>query len=865
MVLAIVTGTPAFADFSARTVALGQLAGGDTDLGATLFGLGVTVPSPSRYAPIVGIGAAPGGDRYYWYADGTVSVGSDVDFEATQGRMPYTLPDGKHPWDIIAMAIRGDNSRVVTFYANGEFSVGSSQDLGAYRDPRPFELPPGKRVEDIVGIGCAGSESRFVAFYSNGTFSVGPDGLARRLFVTGQKLSPYQIPPGHKIGQLLDVAIDKSEASPIVSWWLDVEAGSAHQNLQDPVDAMVMDVMQRYSLPGMTVAVSRAGRLLLEKGYGYRNMTDGERANPDSPGRIGSVSKIITTLAAFELVRTADLEVSDRVYGPTGVLSSLSYQQHAIKGMYRHQPVVAKAIDEYDQVVTWYHDGTVSVGTTSDPDAYADPVPYTLAYRSEEDPANPDDQDYMAPVDVRAIAIDEDGLAWTWYDDGTHSVGSITDLDDHWNRNPGVKLRLPAGYAMNHIVAMAIAPEFVDPVRVWFDDGRFSDGDYLHINDLPAFDIGLGSHYSVAPGRSPYEICGIGIAKAGDDAGDTYTFLGRTEDDGNGTVLHGRPDNLDAYQPPAWGVDDSSYEIPGSAYDPDQPWESWYLNMKVKHLLTHTSGFSRSGDVVGAARMFGLDEDGVGMSYQQVNEYMLATENLHFRPGSERSYSNHGFGLVGHIVAEVSGETYYGFTRSRIIDPFPPLHIRSFSEPQEPNDMWRHNYGEDGVPEAFIDDDLHDLGLASGGWKASAGDLVRLMLKIDGNDDNHADILPRSQPVWNPHSQNWESEPILDLMESQAYPAFDQAYGWRIDDWGKLYKDGRLGGGTTFLAKYPGGYGGFPDAFEADEITVAIHTNVSIPDERGGSGVLQVLADRIAIATDRADISLAKFGPYDLF
>jgi CubicO group peptidase (beta-lactamase class C family) len=306
-----------------------------------------------------------------------------------------------------------------------------------------------------------------------------------------------------------------------------------------------------------------------------------------------------------------------------------------------------------------------------------------------------------------------------------------------------------------------------------------------------------------------------------------YTWL--SDDD----VIVGRSQDLGDYGGP------NDYDVPASAFDPSKDWVDWYADMRVDHLLSHTSGLSRDGDATGAEAMFGLPED--SLSYQQVHEYVLATRKLLFAPGTGEEYSNHGTGLVGHIVAEVSGMTYHDYARSNIIDPL-GLNIRANSSGQSAEDTFRHYYGNNGVPVSYMDDPTNDLGLAAGAWKASAGDLVRLMLATDGNP-NHPDVL---------------SPATLADMESRPYPgASSYAHGWDKNNAGKLAKGGRLGGGTTYIAKYP------TDYFDGSSapITVAICTNVEISDARGGSSTLGALAEDIAVVVKDAAIASG----YDLY
>lgn len=255
----------------------------------------------------------------------------------------------------------------------------------------------------------------------------------------------------------------------------------------------------------------------------------------------------------------------------------------------------------------------------------------------------------------------------------------------------------------------------------------------------------------------------------------------------NGKVDEGHSRNLDAY---ATGP---TYTTPAYAYDGTKDWDAWYGAMKINHLLSHTAGFIRSGDVEGAAEMYNLQPDTMG------------------------------------------------YVRGDIIDPL-GLQIRSFSEGQTALDAYRHDYDGNGIPYAYVDDDNHDLGLAAGGWKSSAGDLVRLTLATD-QDPTHPDVL---------------SAATLNLMESRPYPNVStNAHGWDKNDQGKLAHNGRLGGGTTYLAKYPAGYLG--NVF--GPISVAVCTNIAISDARGGATPLTTLAGEIANVANEANMSLN----YDLY
>jgi CubicO group peptidase (beta-lactamase class C family) len=78
--------------------------------------------------------------------------------------------------------------------------------------------------------------------------------------------------------------------------------------------------MQRYGVPGLTLAYGRGADLLLARAYGLADRETREPVRVDSLFRIASVSKSITSAAIFALVEKGTLELGDRVFAPDGIL-----------------------------------------------------------------------------------------------------------------------------------------------------------------------------------------------------------------------------------------------------------------------------------------------------------------------------------------------------------------------------------------------------------------------------------------------------------------------------------------------------------------------------------------------------------------
>jgi CubicO group peptidase (beta-lactamase class C family) len=68
-----------------------------------------------------------------------------------------------------------------------------------------------------------------------------------------------------------------------------------------PFDAGVSALLKRWNIPGAAIAVAKNGQLVLARGYGYANFEAKQLMQPDSMFRIGSNSKVLTSMAILHL------------------------------------------------------------------------------------------------------------------------------------------------------------------------------------------------------------------------------------------------------------------------------------------------------------------------------------------------------------------------------------------------------------------------------------------------------------------------------------------------------------------------------------------------------------------------------------
>jgi CubicO group peptidase (beta-lactamase class C family) len=66
-------------------------------------------------------------------------------------------------------------------------------------------------------------------------------------------------------------------------------------------DDAVSALLRKWNVPGAAIAVAKDGKLILARGYGCADFEGKQQAEPDSMFRIGSVSKVLTSMATLHL------------------------------------------------------------------------------------------------------------------------------------------------------------------------------------------------------------------------------------------------------------------------------------------------------------------------------------------------------------------------------------------------------------------------------------------------------------------------------------------------------------------------------------------------------------------------------------
>jgi CubicO group peptidase (beta-lactamase class C family) len=232
------------------------------------------------------------------------------------------------------------------------------------------------------------------------------------------------------------------------------------------------------------------------------------------------------------------------------------------------------------------------------------------------------------------------------------------------------------------------------------------------------------------------------------------------------------------------------------------PKDKRVFDITVAHLLSHEGGWSqRYGDQMFMPEVVSKTM-GVPMPVDTKTIIRFAlSKKLHFTPGAGQSYSNLGYSILGLVIEKVSGMSYEEYCTCEVLEPIGmydtalghnlpeqslPLEVSYYEVDNAPHKPSVYGTGEM-VPASRGGNDIEALG-AAGAWVATAPDLMRLLLAIDGFD-HPSDIL-------SPKSIRF----MTDVYNGYA------PVGWRttlIN--GSWWRTGSFPGTTAMLKRMPDG------------------------------------------------------------
>lgn len=166
-----------------------------------------------------------------------------------------------------------------------------------------------------------------------------------------------------------------------------------------------------------------------------------------------------------------------------------------------------------------------------------------------------------------------------------------------------------------------------------------------------------------------------------------------------------------------------SYDDPLSKFMPNYPTAAAAQKIKIRHLLTHTSGLGSYFN----EEFFSSSRD----RYRTVDDMMQLAkgDSLAFEPGTRWSYSNTGMLVLGKVIEIVTKQDYFEYVREHISKPAGMTRTDAF-ELDGVNDNlavgYEKEWSDDGIKHFRNNIFMHVMrGGPAGGGYSTAPDLLR--------------------------------------------------------------------------------------------------------------------------------------------
>jgi len=241
-------------------------------------------------------------------------------------------------------------------------------------------------------------------------------------------------------------------------------------------------------------------------------------------------------------------------------------------------------------------------------------------------------------------------------------------------------------------------------------------------------------------------------------------------------------------------------------------------DITVQMLLEHSAGWDRNADcfpdptVPYPWQFGGCDPIVAPLHITQAQgeqnpvkeEYLinfLLEKNLNFTPGSSYSYSNMGFLVLSEIIEEVSGLSYEEYMQQEIFHPL-GIYDMYIGENLQADKLEREG---EYVGNGFTTLDLYGSGNlvpweyggfslnamdGHGGWIASARDMVRLLVAVDGFATKPDILLPGT----------------INTMVTPSANNASYAKGWSVNGANNWWHSGAVDGTASYWVRSNSGY-----------------------------------------------------------
>ena len=199
-------------------------------------------------------------------------------------------------------------------------------------------------------------------------------------------------------------------------------------------------------------------------------------------------------------------------------------------------------------------------------------------------------------------------------------------------------------------------------------------------------------------------------------------------------------------------------EDPLKKYFPSFP--AYGKDIKIKHLLTHTSGLMDYEDLIPPTQVMQLHDT-------NCLQLMYKANGLYFTPGAQYKYSNTGYAILALVVEKISGQDYGVFLKENIFKPLKMKYSVAFEE------------GKSTIPNRAF-----GYSMDNGSWVETDQSLTSAVLGDGGIYTNTIEMTQWIKALWDykllgseMQIQSWTRKKL-----NNGAP-IEYGYGWHVEDY----------------------------------------------------------------------------------
>ena len=122
--------------------------------------------------------------------------------------------------------------------------------------------------------------------------------------------------------KLLTSAAAATIPVPILKALAQAQYGGSNGQQRGEMGRIAAAFRQQFSVPATSIAISRNGQFVYDQAVGMGDRQHLAQVQQSSLFRIASVTKPITSVTIFSLIEQGKLNLTDKVFGPSGILGT---------------------------------------------------------------------------------------------------------------------------------------------------------------------------------------------------------------------------------------------------------------------------------------------------------------------------------------------------------------------------------------------------------------------------------------------------------------------------------------------------------------------------------------------------------------